>query len=238
MAADYTRHSRVGTAAFAGGHGRLQHDPDAVLRDRAAGPGHGGPRRHRTGNANLCSGRSSPCRVGGGWLRHTGRAGAGPVLRQRLLHRGVHPEPAAAVGPAGAGGRHHRADHRGWPSGPQHRRLRELPGPCWVRCSCRCSRCWSWTSSCCHEGTGTCPGAPVAVVDAPAVGPGFRRLPAHQPGLRVLVGVGLDLDPAQIGFTPASWMSASVGSFLVAALLTLAGGSAATLIRRWIAARS
>ncbi len=42
----------------------------------------------------------------------------------------------------------------------------------------------------------------------------------------------------QIGFTPASWMSASVGSFLVAALLTLAGGSAATLIRRWIAARS
>jgi nucleobase:cation symporter-1, NCS1 family len=42
----------------------------------------------------------------------------------------------------------------------------------------------------------------------------------------------------QIAFTAASWMSASVGSFLVAALLTLAGGSAATLIRRWIAARS
>ena len=36
----------------------------------------------------------------------------------------------------------------------------------------------------------------------------------------------------QIGFTPASWMSASIGSFLVAALLMLAGGSAATLIRR------
>jgi NCS1 family nucleobase:cation symporter-1 len=35
----------------------------------------------------------------------------------------------------------------------------------------------------------------------------------------------------QIGFTPASWMSASIGSFLVAALLTLAGGSAAALIR-------
>jgi putative hydroxymethylpyrimidine transporter CytX len=35
----------------------------------------------------------------------------------------------------------------------------------------------------------------------------------------------------QIDFTPASWMSASIGSFLVAALLTLAGGSAATLIR-------
>ena len=42
----------------------------------------------------------------------------------------------------------------------------------------------------------------------------------------------------QIGFTPASWMSASVGSFLVAALLMLAGGSAAPLIRRWTAARS
>ena len=36
----------------------------------------------------------------------------------------------------------------------------------------------------------------------------------------------------QIGFTPASWMSASIASFLVAGLLTLAGGSAATLIRR------
>jgi nucleobase:cation symporter-1, NCS1 family len=35
----------------------------------------------------------------------------------------------------------------------------------------------------------------------------------------------------QIGFTPASWMSASIGSFLTAALLTLAGGSAVTLIR-------
>jgi NCS1 family nucleobase:cation symporter-1 len=35
----------------------------------------------------------------------------------------------------------------------------------------------------------------------------------------------------QIGFTPASWMSASIGSFLIAALLTLAGGSAGTLIR-------
>ncbi len=42
----------------------------------------------------------------------------------------------------------------------------------------------------------------------------------------------------QIGFTPATWMSASIGSFLVAALLMLAGGSAAPLIRRWIAARS
>jgi putative hydroxymethylpyrimidine transporter CytX len=36
----------------------------------------------------------------------------------------------------------------------------------------------------------------------------------------------------QIGFTPASWMSASIGSFLVAALLMLAGGSAAALIRQ------
>ena len=36
----------------------------------------------------------------------------------------------------------------------------------------------------------------------------------------------------QIGFTPASWMSASIGSFLVAALLTLAGGWAAALTRR------
>ncbi len=35
-----------------------------------------------------------------------------------------------------------------------------------------------------------------------------------------------------IGFTPASWMSASICSFLVAAALTLAGGLAATLIRR------
>ena len=35
----------------------------------------------------------------------------------------------------------------------------------------------------------------------------------------------------QIGFTPASWMSASIGSFLVAAMLTLAGGWTATLIR-------
>jgi NCS1 family nucleobase:cation symporter-1 len=35
-----------------------------------------------------------------------------------------------------------------------------------------------------------------------------------------------------IGFTPASWMSASIGSFLVAGLLTLAGGSAASLSRR------
>ena len=35
----------------------------------------------------------------------------------------------------------------------------------------------------------------------------------------------------QIGFTPASWMSASIGSFLVAALLTLAGGWATALIR-------
>jgi NCS1 family nucleobase:cation symporter-1 len=35
----------------------------------------------------------------------------------------------------------------------------------------------------------------------------------------------------QIGFTPASWMSASIGSFLVAALLMLAGGAAAALIR-------
>ena len=41
----------------------------------------------------------------------------------------------------------------------------------------------------------------------------------------------------QIGFTPASWMSASVLSFLVAALLMLAGGWAAPPIRRWIAAR-
>ena len=42
----------------------------------------------------------------------------------------------------------------------------------------------------------------------------------------------------QIDFTPAPWMSASVGSFLVAALLMLAGGGAASLIRRWRAARS
>ena len=36
----------------------------------------------------------------------------------------------------------------------------------------------------------------------------------------------------QIGFTPASWMSASIGSFLVAGVLTLAGGWTAALIRR------
>ena len=73
---------------------------------------------------------------------------------------------------------------------------------------------------------------PAPLADAAAVGRRVRHLPAHQPRLRLLVGLGVEHVAQAIGFTAASWMSASICSFVVAAVVTLAVGGLTAAARQ------
>jgi nucleobase:cation symporter-1, NCS1 family len=108
LAADYTRHSRSERAAFLGAF--AGYSVTQVLC-------------YVIGLLALVTVARNPADIYGAFIALP--AGA---LRERVLHRRVHAEPPAAVGPAGAGSDDRRAHHRAG-AGAEHRRLRELPRP-------------------------------------------------------------------------------------------------------------
>ena len=114
----------------------------------------------------------------------------------------------------------------------QHRRLRELPRSCSARCSCRCPRCSSSTSSSSPGAAGTCPAPPRS--RWPMLVPwaaGFVTYQLINPGYVSWWVSAWAWIARQIGFTPASWMSASILSFVVAALVTLLVGGLRAVVR-------
>ena len=167
--------------------GRVQRHPGPLLRHRAARAGHRGARQPGPHLRRVHRAAAGVAR-----LRHPGRARTGPGVRQRLLHRGVDPEPAPAVGPPDPGRRDRRADHRGRALA-EHRRLRELPHP--DRLGVRAHVGGPDRGLLRHlpRALGPVGGGPLALADAAALGRGLRHLPAHQPRVRVLVGLGVDL---------------------------------------------
>ena len=112
LAADYTRHSRSPRAAFAGtlaGYSVTQVLCYVIGLLALVTVAHGNP--------DHIYGAFIALPLGVARLRHPGRARAGPGVRQRLLHRGVDPEPAPAVGPPDPGRSDRRADHGGRAAG-------------------------------------------------------------------------------------------------------------------------
>ena len=168
-------------------HGRLLRHPGALLRHRAARLGHRGA-RPLAGHLRRVH-RAAARRAG---LRHLGHPGAGPVVRRRLLHRGLDAEHAPAVGPADPGGHDRRAGHGGR-AVAQHRRLRELPRP--HRLAVRAAVGGPDHGLLRHlaRPLGPVRGGPRPLAHAAALGRRVRHLPAHQSRLRVLVGRGLDV---------------------------------------------
>ncbi len=85
-----------------------------------------------------------------------------------------------------------RADHGGR-AVVEHRRLRELPRP--DRLGVRAHVSGPDRGLLLHHprALGLVRGRPLPVADAVALGRGLRHLPAHQPRVRVLVGLGMDL---------------------------------------------
>ncbi len=168
-------------------HGRLLRHPGALLRHRAARLGHRGA-RPLAGHLRRVH-RAAARRAG---LRHLGHAGAGPVVRRRLLHRGLDAEHAPAVGPADPGGHDRRAGHGGR-AVAQHRRLRELPGPDRLAVRAAVGGPDHGLLRYLARPLGSVRGGPRPLVHAAALGRRVRHLSAHQSRLRVLVGRGLDL---------------------------------------------
>ena len=197
LAADYTRHSRSQAAAFNGaffGYGATQVLCYVIGLLALVTVAHG--------NSNDIYGAFIALPARRDRVRHPRPARTGPVLCQRVLDRRVDPEPAPALGPPGAGHRHLRGDH-GRGAVPQHQRLRELPDPARLGVRADVRRAHRGLLRPRQGPLGPVAAGPHPLADAAAMGRRVRHLPAHQPRLHLLVGVGVDAtSPRRSGSRP------------------------------------